>query len=375
MRNAIGRTATRFALGAAALSVLVGCASCGWGLTEVAHTPIERDDWRVSTPEAEGLDSSLVDRLYSRASRLVSTQGVLVIKNGALVAEAYFNGGSIDQATLVMSVTKSVTSALTGIAISQGYLGGVDDRMIDYFPEFRDQLSDGRKNRITLRHLLQMRAGYPWEESSDELFNALYDGLRPRHAVDFPLDRDPGVAMEYSNLSAHLLGIIVARATGIDLRTYAEENLFGPIGVEIGDWGQLWEGYHGAAGDLSLTARAMARFGQLYLDRGVYEGETIVPEEWVQQSFVPYSTDAWHSRVGSNYNDFSYGYLWWSARAGSRTFWFAWGHGGQVIALVPDQGIVVVVKADPLFGQHGGGPWRLERQNLNLAADFIASLP
>ena len=365
----------RILLGVIVTSFLMACTACGTARSNVVYTPIPGEDWRVSTPLAEGLEPSLVDRLYARAAREKSTLGVLLVKNGALISEAYFNGAAIDQATRIQSVTKSITSALTGIAIAQGHIGSIDDPLIEYLPEFSEQIRDSRKKLITIRHLLQMQAGYPWEESSEELFNALYGGLRPRYFLDFPLMRTPGEAMEYSNLTAHLLGMVITRATDTSLPAYAQEYLFDPIGAELGEWLQLWEGFYGAAGDLSLTARSMASFGQLYLDNGRYRDQQIIPKEWVQESLRAYSTDVLHYRVGKNYEDISYGYMWWSAKAGDRTFYFAWGHGGQLIALVPDHQIVVVVKADPQFGQHNGRAWRAERANLNFAADFIASLP
>jgi CubicO group peptidase (beta-lactamase class C family) len=119
----------------------------------------------------------------------------------------------------------------------------------------------------------------------------------------------------------------------------------------------------------------MARFGQLYLAAGRHEGEQIVSADWIRDSWRVYSPDAWDIKVGDNFDHTSYGYLWWSVTAGAHTYHLAWGHGGQQIAVLDDLGMVVVVTADPLVGEHGDGPWRLERANLNLVADFVASLP
>ena len=102
---------------------------------------------------------------------------------------------------------------------------------MDFFPEFDGRIRDPRKRRITIRQLLEMRAGYPWEESSAELFRVLYSGFRPSHLMDVPLNKNPGSAMEYSNLSSHLLGIIVARACETDLAPFANEHLHAPMGV------------------------------------------------------------------------------------------------------------------------------------------------
>jgi CubicO group peptidase (beta-lactamase class C family) len=119
----------------------------------------------------------------------------------------------------------------------------------------------------------------------------------------------------------------------------------------------------------------MAKFGLLYLHDGEYEGKQIVPAAWVHDSLLTYSEHAWNYKVGRNFTDIGYGYQWWSARAGDHRFNLAWGHGGQQIVLVDELNMVIVVKADPLFGQHGGGPWKHEKANLNLVGNFISSLP
>jgi CubicO group peptidase (beta-lactamase class C family) len=124
-----------------------------------------------------------------------------------------------------------------------------------------------------------------------------------------------------------------------------------------------------------FTARDMAKFGQLYLDDGVYEGEQIVPADWVHDSLQTYTEDAWDYRIGRNMKEIGYGYQWWSNTAGDHHYNFAWGHGGQQIAVIDDLDMVVVVTADPLWGEHGDRPWKLEKQNLNLVADLVASLP
>jgi len=358
------------------LSTLVGCGGPSAAeLASVDYTPISRDDWPVSTPEEQGLDPESVAELYLEAEDVKTLHSLLVIKNGYLVAEGYFHGGSADQAARIQSATKSYTSALVGIALEQGCLSSVDQKMMEFFPELADRIKDPRKNEITLQQMLKMRAGYPWEESSPELFELLYHGFRPSNLVDVPLVRDPGSDFDYSNLTSHLVGVIVARACGTDLKSFAQEHLFGPLKVELVDWITDWEGNYNGHADMYFTARDMAKFGQLYLDEGQYRGEQLIPAEWVRESLEIYSQDAWGYRVGRNWRDNGYGYQWWSVRSGDHRYNLAWGHGGQQIAVMRDLDMVVVVKADPLFGQHGDTPWQREKENLNLVADFIASLP
>ncbi len=357
------------------LLILAGCGSCKWNLEVVDYTPVSGRDWQISTPAEQGLDPALIDRLFYDATKVQTLQALLVVKNDYLVAERYFGDGSIDDASRIQSATKSITSAMVGIAVDQGYITSIDQKMIEFFPELAGQITDPRKNEITIREMLQMRAGYPWEESTPELFEMLYHGFRPSLLATVPLATDPGTHCEYSNLTSHLLGVIVARATGVDLKTYAEQNLFDPIGVQIVDWIQDWDGYYNGHADLYIDARDMAKFGLLYLNGGTYNGTQLIPAQWVEDSLVTYSENAWQYRIGRNVKDMGYGFQWWTARAGRHHYAFAWGHGGQQIALVKEHNMVVIVKSDPLWGQHGDAPWRREKENLNLVGNFISTLP
>jgi len=341
----------------------------------VDNAPITLDVWPVSTPEAQGVDPNLVATMYYNAAQLPTVYSLLVFKNGFLVAEDYYHIGGPTRQSKVQSVTKSITSALVGIAIEQGCLIGVDQKMMDFFPELKDQITDPRKFDITIQQLLQMRAGYPWEESSEELMNLLFTGFHNDTLVQVPLVRDPGSDSEYSNLTSHILGMIVARACGTDLRSFAIEYLFGPLGIEPGFWQQDWDGNYLGFADLDLSSRDLAKFGLMITNRGEYDGQRILPAEWVEESLQSYSKKTWKYRVGPNWKANEYGYQWWSIKAGNYRYHLAWGHGGQQIAIVDELDLVVVLLADALYKQHGGDPWEIEKGNLNLVADFIASLP
>jgi CubicO group peptidase (beta-lactamase class C family) len=279
------------------------------------------------------------------------------------------------------SVTKSYTSALVGIALDQGCLTSVDQKMIDFFPEVADQITDPRKKQITIKEMLQMRAGYPWEETDPALWEALWSGEYLRYIVDFSLSSDPGTEFNYSNLTSHWLGIIVARACDTDLKSFGQEHLFSPLGVEVGDWNRDVDGYYIGGGDIQFTARDMAKFGLLYLNGGEYEGNRIIPASWVRQSLETYSDYAWVTKdklnkVGRYFRDLGYGYQWWSASVGEHHIDFAWGHGGQLIVLMADLDMVIVVTADPFYGKDlHWQAWKHEQANINLVGKFIKSLP
>jgi CubicO group peptidase (beta-lactamase class C family) len=367
------------------LSMLVGCGPRTEDLEAVDYTPLPGDDWNVSTPVEQGLDPMLVAELYLNAAELETLYGLLVIKNGHLIAEGYFNEGAIEQVSGRQSATKSFTSALVGIALDQGCLSSVDQKMMDFFPEFAGQIDDQRKEQITIRDLLQMRSGYPWEETTPPyldilFFNGNWHWLP--HVVDFPLVSDPGTKFSYSNLTSHLLGVIVARACDTDLKSYSQEHLFSPINAEASDWTADADNYNWGWGEISVTARDMAKFGLLYLNDGEYEGNQILSASWVRESLQRFSEgmniSGWIPGITSRYGyfrDLGYGYQWWSARAGDHRFNYASGHGGNYIVLLDELDMIIVTTADPLYELPVGAGWKYEGAIIDLVGKFIKSLP
>jgi CubicO group peptidase (beta-lactamase class C family) len=320
----------------------------------------------------------LVADLYYDAARLDSIYSLLIVKNGYLIAEKYFNDGSIDLKSNLQSASKSYTSAIVGLAVDQGCLTSLDQSLLEFFPEYADQIQDPRKQAITIRHLLQMRSGYPWEESHPDLWAGLLSGDFLSMMVHYPLVSDPGAEFHYSNVSTYYLGAIVARACDEDLREFAEEQLFAPVGMELGEW---WptevNPYPMGQCCIHVTARDAARFGQLYLDEGVHNGRQIIPADWVHDSLQSYSEGEqlkFTPRVGSNFDRTGYGYQWWELQSGEHEYHAALGHGGQTIALLHDHNMVVVVTGDPFFLEHNSRAWKYEKQLKNLVADFVASL-
>jgi len=161
----------------AVILAFLATGGCGPGINElkmVEYAPQSGGDFAVSTPQAQGVDPLLVARLYYDAEKLETLYGLLVIRNGKLIAEKYFNKGSVSQVSGRMSATKSYTSALVGVALQKGCLKSVDQKMIDFFPEFADKITDPRKKQITIRQMLQMRAGYPWEGRVQKYFSLLF---------------------------------------------------------------------------------------------------------------------------------------------------------------------------------------------------------
>lgn len=355
-------------------------------LAAVRYAPQPGADWQTSTPSRQGLDPALVAELYVDAAELSNLYGLLLVKNGTLIAEGYFNDGALERQNVLQSVTKSYTSALVGIALEQGCLSSVDQKLVEFLPEFAGRLDDPRKQQITIRDMLQMRSGFPWEERTPPYFTRLFLSDNWHwlpHVLDFPLTSNPGTVFAYSNLTSHLLGIVVARACRTDLRSYGQEHLFSPIGARVGRWRTDADHHNWGYGEISFTARDMAKFGLLYLRRGTFAGTRVLSADWVRESLQPYSQgmydDAWRSEsshyLGPYFRNLGYGYQWWSARVGDHRIAFAWGHGGNLIVLLDDLDMIIVAAADPLYELPGEEGWRFEAAVLNLVGKFIASLP
>ena len=299
-------------------------------------TPIPFWDTRTSTPEEQGIDSALLVAVFDYIDQQnLAVHSVLVIRNGYLAMEAYFYPFHQDRIHMLASCTKSFTSALIGIAIEDGYLN-LDDKVLDYFPGAEIGNDSPLKQEITVEHLLLMRSGFDWPESSvsySSEAHVLWQMMESRDWVQFVLDRpmaaQPGAVFNYSTGDSQLLAAILEQATGMSVQQFARMYLFEPLGLSSSRW--YWtsdpQGVAFGGGGLHMTPRDMAKFGYLYLQGGVWQGQQVVPAEWVEASVEPAQ----------------YGYQWWKLSGGG---YAALGYGGQRIVVVPDLDMVVVVTGD-----------------------------
>ena len=287
--------------------------------------------WHAHPPDAHGFDAFALAEAVNHAADLEALSSLLVARDTTTVAEVYFSDRGPNDGANLKSASKSVLSALTGIALADGALESVTQPIGPFFP--RLLANAPRKQRITIHHLLTQQAGLEstsfgnygaWVSSS----NWVADALR-RPIVD-----RPGGDMIYSTGTTHILGTVLAKATGQSLRAYAQERLFNPLGVRIRSWQQDPQGRYFGGNNLSLTPRGMLRFGQLYLNDGHFRGEQILPSDWVARS--------WRTYVRSTYHGHQYGYLWFTRTFGGERVAFAWGYGGQYVFVVPRLDLVVV---------------------------------
>lgn len=292
--------------------------------------------WVVEDPGLHGMDPAVLDgaRRYAFAEGR-HTQGVVVVRGGAIVAEWYADGAGPDSWAASWSMAKSFTSALIGIAIEEGAIPSVDVSMATYFPDWVGTPKDA----ITLRHVLQMESGLAWNEDYDPsaiddsqiIDMVLFQRDQLAFAASRPAEVAPGTRWNYSSGDSMLLSGVLEQATGMPADEYARSRLFGPIGMDQVEW------WRDAAGNtltyccLDTTSRNFARFGLLYLNEGRWGDDQVVPSTWVDESLTP--TAASGGR---------YGYQWWLGEIAGQPYYAANGHDGQFIFVLPRLDLVVV---------------------------------
>jgi CubicO group peptidase (beta-lactamase class C family) len=314
--------------------------------------------WPQSTPEEQGLDSKMLAELAGEIRRgelCPRLHALLIVRHGSLVVEEYFNNWQADRLHTLQSVSKSFTSALVGIAIARGEFKGVDEKVLDFFPDMKGIANmDERKASMRLRDILTMRTGTDYHESGadspHERLNRLPSGW-DKFYLDRPMLGRPGTDFRYDSGGVILLSAMLKNRTGMHAAEYAERFLFKPLGIEQKLWRGNEEGHTHAGGGLYLTARDTAKLGLLYLNGGRWGKEQIVPEEWVLESLKMHVDLTVQGQPPSGY-----GYLWWvlapDPRGDGRQYIYAArGRFGQYIFVIPERDMVVVV-----FGYLYRGP-------------------
>jgi len=292
--------------------------------------------------QSSGPDATEFEGAIKAAENMPRIRSLLISRNGELIVERYFNGTSPRDIANVKSVSKSVISALVGIAIEQGHIKSVNEPIGEYFTPELSADGDRPKAGITIEDLLTMQSGL--ETTSNRNYGAW---VMSSDWVDFalrqPLELPPGLVMEYSTGNTHLLSALLTRATGMSTLEFAREALSEPLGFRLASWPRDPQGIFFGGNDMEMTPRQMLEFGELYLNDGRANGRQIVPADWVAASLRPLARS-------TRENNRSYGYGWWIRdMAGHRTP-YAWGYGGQFIVLVPEFGLVVVTTSSSYPG-------------------------
>ena len=319
------------------------------------------DGWQTTSLDEVGIDESRIKQAIDRVrdNSYQNIHSILIVKDDKLVFEEYFSGYAwdynddqfrgeltdfgIDTIHNLASVTKSFTSTLVGIAIDHGFIRDVDEEIFAFFPEYAN-LSEGKKSDITVTNLLTMTSGLEWNEMEFPYSNTRNDLVQlfivsdpVEYILAKPVVNEPGAIWYYNGGGTNLFGEVIREATGVRMDVFADQYLFEPFGITDYKWDYLNSEIIHASGNLELRPRDMAKLGYLFLKGGIWKGERIVSEEWIEEATQSHASPSWAD---------GYGYQWWietyHSNSTSTVSFFAAGWGGQRITVFPSLDMVVV---------------------------------
>jgi CubicO group peptidase (beta-lactamase class C family) len=319
--------------------------------------------WPVSTPAEQDLDPKVLTEvvdLIRKNEILPRLHYLIIVRHGRLVLEEDFHGWGPGKLHTLQSVSKSFTSALVGIAIARGEFKGVDEKVLDFFPDMTGIANmDERKASMRLQDILTMRTGTDYHEDGPGSPHYQLNGLTTgwdKFYLDRPMIAAPGTSFRYDSGGVILISAMLKRRTGMHALEYAQRYLFKPLGIEQLFWFGNAEGQTHCGGGLNLAARDAAKLGQLYLNKGRWGDVQVLPEKWVEESLKMHVDLTVAGQPPSGY-----GYLWWvwapdyQGKTGEYIF-AARGRGGQYVIVVPEYDMVVAMGGDAKPGAESGQP-------------------
>jgi CubicO group peptidase (beta-lactamase class C family) len=298
--------------------------------------------WASTTPEEQNMSSAVLDEMMQYIEDSGAPIGSLVVtRNGYIVKEQYWNYYTANTTHQIFSCTKSFTGTLIGIALKQGFIDNVSQRVLDFFPDMTIQNMDSRKGNMTLEDVLTMTTGLDWNEWNNSysdpqnMYNQMFYSPNPvQFFLNLPMAYDPGTHWVYTTGASHLLSAIIQRVTNMTTREFAEEYLLRPLNITIGGWNVDPQGINNGGTQLYISARGMAKLGLLYLNNGTWDGQEILTQDYVAHATAPQVSAA----LG-----FDYGYQWWIDT--SNGFFSARGSEGQYILVSPEYNVVIAITA------------------------------
>lgn len=291
-----------------------------------------------------GLDSGLLAQAMAQAAELPRLHNMIIARHGRIELERHFRGPRPDSPANVKSVSKSLLSALVGVAVAEGHLEGVDQAVTAFFAAELGADPEPARAAITLGHLLSMRSGL--ESTSSRNYGRWVASPNwVRYAITRPLVSPPGERMVYSTGNTHLLSAMLTRATGQNTHAFARDRLASPLGIRLPAWPRDPQGVYFGGNDMLISPRDLLRFGELYRNGGEFEGRQIVPRDWVVGS--------WQVHARSPRNRRGYGLGWWGRESNGYQVRFAWGYGGQFLFIIPALELTIVFTSDPVSPREG----------------------
>lgn len=299
---------------------------------------LTNDEWTISTPEEESIDRSSLEqayRLLHEDNRFWMARSLIVVRNGKLVAEAYPHDiADRDRFANIQSCTKSFTSILTGVAIQKGVDISIDDKLYDIYPELFDD--DQVKREITLQDALTMQTGLEFNNDVNTLQLYQEKENSVRFVLSFPRVHEPGTVMNYNDGAPQLVSKALEVRSGMTEAEFARQNLFGPLSITDWQWEQAHDGTTFGAFSLYLKPRDFAKIGQLLLQNGRWNNSQIIDREYLQTATSHHVTSK---------NGTPYGFYFWIDERNQG--FYAHGHGGQVLLVIPSKNLVLLYTAWP----------------------------
>ena len=297
--------------------------------------------------------------LNQQAQALDRVHAVVVAYDGNIIHEHYQGGPGVAEPTNVKSLSKTVLAAVTGAAIEAGVIESVEQPMVALLDSV-PSAADPQVNDITVAHLLAQQAGL--ERTSGSNYGAW---VASAHWVNDALTRPfvdrPGGRMLYSTGTSHLLSAALTQASGESTLALAQRLLGEPLGIAIPPWPQDPQGIYFGGNDMQLSPRALIAIGELYRNDGVANGQRVLPEGWVEDSWTPRGQSPW---TGDGY-----GFGWFITTLAGEHVAYGRGYGGQALYVIPEREMTVVITSDPTPPSPGG---QFQQQLNALVADLLA---
>ena len=305
----------------------------------VALAQFPNGDWPVSNPREQGMNEDLVRQsIHEIKTRLPKMTSFLVIKNGSIVAEEYFNGTNPEEVTESFSFTKIVTGTLMGILLEKKKLPDIDTSILPYLKGGLSSFQNSEDLKgLNFFHLLSMTSGFDWDPTQ---FHLLYERLsKLENILGLPLAHKPGEYFNYDDANAHLLSYMIETLTGMKTSEFARANLFTPLGIKDFNWWGDTSGTTFGGFGLQLKTRDLARIGYLYLKEGQWGDAQVLPKSYVTRATTAQNAGGWPGNS-------AYGLFWWIMEQHGHRGYYGLGLGGQLLAVVPDLDLIVVLRAD-----------------------------
>lgn len=291
------------------------------------------EEWQEKPAGDAGMKVAWLEQMQQTIeSSMPFVDAFLIVKNGYLVFEKYYNNNHKDNYHILCSSTKSITGILTGIMLKQHYIDSIGEKIIDILPEYKDLNEDPRLSQLTIEHILTFTAGIT---NTDDNATSRQPNMISYY-LSQPFYANPGAQFRYATPASQVLSAIISKKTGMNARDFAAGELFQKLGISYYYWPADQQGFTLGGYNAFLRPRDMLKLGFLYLNQGIWNGDTIV-----DPGFVAVSTIA-HSNGGNPHKE-KYGYNWWITVNNGYHAYFAGGYGGQFIYVVPDLDLVVAI--------------------------------